>query len=406
MTTVRRCSRCGKQGHNRRSCGKPAPAGFVTGGKNRGVSKVSPAKSGKVNSLDVLWDKVRERDGGGGSVGEGAGVDGFTLDEFDTWWHLTSSGRDGKAGKGKSSYDRKNPLWTANDTLKIMEILREAAKSPNVRPAAAKKFLSQFGAEAKLSIASRKDLPLVFLVALSKDPSVYVREKIALRKDTPAGVLEMMWMVETKESVAASIASNEKTPAEVLKYMFQRRDVYRNKNSFSVSYSEGAVADALLRNPNLPSDCVAVGFTSSSFRTFCSALRNPHLPADVLEAEWNASFTTGHKGMSPVKRLEYRGAIAGNPNCPEKILWKIAQGEGGHRAAAEMWNNPNISERAAQRAWDRETRSGRFCPTPVIISAIAQNENVPYWIIEKAYENKWVPFHLLSMWEERIRGGQ
>lgn len=333
--------------------------------------------------------------------------DEFTSDEFEAWWNLTGSGRDGKTGKGKSSYDWKNPLWTDSDTDKILDIITTAAKNSDIRPAAAKKFLSQFGADAKSSIAEREDLPLVFVVTLSKDSSAFVRERIAGRKDTPAVVLAMMAETETKEAPALALAKNLHTPAASLGHMFDNREKYVTKRNNSYQVRKEPVTEYLLENPNLPARCAAEGLQSVSFPLYCAALKHPSVPSEFLVAQWEKPSIPDYPyRITPTLHLTIHKSVIQNPNCPENILQEAINGNRAYSLSGALWRNTNLPEHIAWRAIEQETVGWTEKPYPSTCSIINENDNIPYGIVKKLYEKKVVPYFLIEDWEKRVKAGE
>ena len=400
MVAIRKCSRCGKQGHNKQTCGRaptqPSPV-LPASAIPPGEGKTQTVPSTAARTVDEVWKQMHP---GGETDGKAVDAETFTVDEFDTWWHLTSSGRDGKAGKGKSLYDRKNPLWTDADTEKLFSLLVEAAKSSSVRPVEAKKFLSQFGAEAKLRLAHKEKLPLVFLVALAKDSSLYVRGAIAQRPDTPGEVLAMMMRTEKDPDIAAVAARNPNTFAETLEDMFHKRATYVHRGSWSSSKkTEGYVANTLLQNPNLPADCVMEGYRSRAHTTFCASLVNGHIPADLLERQWKRSYTLS--GITDAgKGGDMREMIIQNPNCPEHImLGAIDDPNCQGYVVVNMWLNPSLSDEVVRRAWNSETAGGERRPRHDVLERIGKNQNVPQWVVDDALEKGWVSGWLKKIFE-------
>lgn len=411
--SVRRCGRCGQVGHNRQTCGRVS-SDKAQRKRVRGKSGAEPARSAKkVGTLDDVWERIRPA--GKVSADGDVPAEGMAADEFDTWWQLAGSGRDGKVEKpvgGWGMNRSKPPVWDENDTDKVMSILKVAAKNTNVRPAAAKNFLSRFGAAAKVEMAMRDDLPLVFLVALSKDPSVGVRWRIAEREDTPSEVLAMMARVEKKHAVSIVLAGNPNTPVETLKEMFHRREWYAQQEpSFSGVDTEGSVANSLLGNPNLPTVCVLEGVRSKKFFTYRAALCNSRVPSRVLKAEWDKSFIDGPGGIVDgstwgSRQDSARSEIVRNPNCPERIMWQAAGEEMAEDMTAVcLWSNPRLSRKVAARAWENATGGGRKRPPAGVIWRMVDNPSVPRRIIDDAMRNGWVSSLDMGKINKRLQGG-
>lgn len=365
--------------------------------------------TGKTLTIDAVWEQMRA-DSKVLTESNFSDSNDFSMEEYETWWLLSGSGRDGKTVRGVRNRPGSAPVWTEEDTGKLLEVLVHASRDPNIRPSHAKKFLSQFGADAKWQLARQEGLPLVFFTALAKDSSSQVRELVA-GLATDSSVLSLM-RGERKENVARAMARNKNTPPDVLAELFLR---FREKTPpvemrtyHGLRWRENEVVIDVIENPYAPRSIAVEGYYSKDSIVFLGALRNPMLPADLLVEAWRESDVAAEKfknddsfqsGRYPDELIveRARANIVQNASCPEGVLHRALQ-SGETRALSRMWGNPNLSAHMVESLWSATEKTWPgIIPTAAALDIVQSRKSggeIPERIIVGLRAKMGLPRHV------------
>lgn len=399
----KKCGRCGTVGHNRRTCGTfPRKADNVPSPRPHPI--VPPVKKNQkpVSNLDFLWEQVRpdKVPPHPGTVTDSS-ANPATAEELETLWILSSSGRTGKREQTVESLSQTRTTWEEEDTATVMSILRVVDDDGAFSVVDAKKFLKNFGAEAKAKIAAHNDTPLVFLIALAKDPAVQARVSVAARRNLPLPILTELGK-DKSHTVRNMIAGNATTPVSVLTGMYENvKHLHQRPDT-----DEIAEMYWLLENPNFPTACVEdVANTAQHYSAWFQALNHPRCPSSVLERAWSRSAHHPNGFNVPIARLSStvreKMSILRNPNCPEHL---IDEGIADPDYRLALWVNENLPEDKADELWTAcaNTPHMRGSITYEVLLHVASNPNLPQHIYALAYNHPRANAHVQEYLKPRL----
>ena len=283
------CSQCGQKGHNKRTCGQQPPLVVV-----KKAHKASPAASPShfpqqltprniVNNWDDYLTKSEKEDtgvqGDGFDAPQPVNGEPYSLEDLETLWML-KNGADGKLGKGKS-ISGDNKIWTEESNRNLVEFVATVeAAPPGVPTATWYKFFKNFGATAKqdfvaaheaaprsktwyeyrypnsdaffMDVVERGEgkplMPAKLFPVFLKDPSVWVRKRLAGLKGIPEVIVKLL-SEDDRIDVAISLMENADTTGETLISLERRIQTTSEKYIKPADPSEDRDAERLTKYP-------------------------------------------------------------------------------------------------------------------------------------------------------------
>ena len=373
MAASKKCSRCGKPGHNRRTCGKTVVGNIPKPVKlSRTVNR-----SSRRTALDAVWEKIAPHTQ---PADPNPGTDPLNAESLSTWWRLSHRpGHDGKYG-----------VWDVEDTKLLMGIIRQAGRESGFTPKEAQKFLLTFNTKVRRKICAKPDLPYVFLAAAMKDPAPTVRETVAGQPHTPTAALDIMGC-DRHHNVVAAVACNPLTPASTLD------TIYREWVADSDDQPRGGfgiVLNQLMQNPNLSTETIRKiaqlrMYSHGPRKDLAHILSHPNCPVELLhrEAEQLLAASDSSYVDEPLAL-----SILANPNCPPKFFAQADPKNSFHFRA--MMKNPNLPPDFAVQLWDTRVNMGRLI-NAATFSAVSKNLYLPAELYRRAYLHKECPRRLI-----------
>lgn len=398
------CGKCGQVGHNRRTCGKTAPA------QPRRPRLTAPGPNTTPEPADTLTHTIRTiendhtlhnkaektgdtdtappapQDEPAATTAE-TGTETLTAEDLETWWMLASD-KDGKRrkenippGKTQPRYDASKD-WTPDDTERLRTIVL-LAEQQGTSPKNLKKFLNRFGVKARVMLAAQPGLPNLTLAVLATDTSSTVRENVAKRIDIPAPILNQL-ADDPKYDVRVEVARNTTTTTttDTLDRMFDNLK-HLPHPSTSPRSSEGELENALVKHPNSSPHIHTRFITSTAPFTVDAAIQHPDTTAEELET---VTRTWGYDSAPFASALQH-------PHMPTHLLEKYCREKKGAYPIFYALKHSNISAETIQEHYlnpssEKHLPEKRIPYENMVMFAIASNPRTPDHILTTLAANK------------------
>lgn len=392
-----KCSRCGEQGHNRRTCGN---APFLT---VRNTARELPktanleedAGAATVNDIFAEFRKLVDYAGGEnfsdtgddtGTVTETATVEaeddsdaaamveeegtsdaGMTVDEMRTWWALSSGGKTGKTNEKHGG----TVTWTEKDTECLTNILNTAVRQ-NTSPAELKKFMKSFGVKASVDIAREPDIPDEVVSILAKHSSFWVKRAVLQRESLPENILYIT-CADPEPQVREYVLGRHTLSEDMLQLMwdtpFRKTPTSLGSASRAGAASETSCRVMILESQNCPAGILSEQAWKASTPdgikervAVSAALRNPHTPQETLTEVY---YTVKEKFPG---RKSFLASILGNSSTPVHVL----------EDALDYPSRYSLRNPTPEKLLDYYDRNDT-------VNAALSNVNIPGHLIEKEF---------------------
>lgn len=287
------CSVCGRAGHNRRSCGKALSVGSVRVPVVGAGDAVGAGSCGEVSDISGAWERVnasgpgsevpvldveRETVASDGRMADRGnaetGGETFGVEDLETWWALSTSGKRGKRATGSMIGQEE---WTDTDTERFCAIV---SSLPDNRETflVLKKFFRRFGVEAKNKLAVHDRTPEHIVAVLSEDQSVEVRSSVALREVGLPQRIMLHLARDPSFAVREELAGNPTVPGSVVKVLFDGRDDVSGRRKLNRDVYNWKIA----KHPNCPPDVLQHYMGHGNEFMLCGVVSNPKVTADQI----------------------------------------------------------------------------------------------------------------------------
>ena len=307
----RKCSKCKKLGHNKRTCGMPTPQTFTA------IKPTSPPKQGtKINPTETtsvaegfeyvttLHSTQSEKVNSEKDTGD---INEYTAEELETLWSLQND-KNGKLGKGKSVFGE-NAIWTRQDSERLINFVETVENHPpGVQSETWRVFFKNLGAVAKITHLDtyKPALRVKFDYDYALDGTLPSAGNTVQDNPEYPPLPEKFFPVFTKDTSAAVRAATARRAGLPEPLM---RGLARDKN-IKVVYS-------LMLNAEVPTEII------NTVEQRIQITLEPS-PTGSISQE----LPTFQRTKNYVEELtELRKAIAANPNCPTLVAVQYSRDE-------------------------------------------------------------------------------
>ena len=224
-------------------------------------------------------------------------------------------------------------------------------------------------------IAENENCPVDLLVHLSKSPSDFVLDNVAVNPNTPINVLKRLSKHDSW-SVRDNVARNIGTPSNILYKLLDDDDA--------------DVINGVFINPNITVDDLIKFSRKQCNRIKSHVARHPLTPIDILEK------------LSKSEYSEVRKDVAKNPNISIEILKELLR-DSSHGVVSTAIDSDIVTEDILLELHNstsinysilKSLTSKDICPSKILENLhmdtdqnvrywIAKNPNTPRWILEK-----------------------